>query len=63
MNNRQTLELVDGTSYFTEDDWQTIWRAEPGVAPVPVTDKLEADNVRYLALVQAGTHEEKKGPR
>lgn len=59
---RQTLELVGSSqTYYTDDDWQTVWKMHTDTRThhQQVTDKAEADRIRYLALVQAGTHEDK----
>lgn len=54
---RQTLELLDGRKYVTEDGWQTVWKLDDN--DLFVVTGNEASHIRYLALVQQGTHEDK----
>lgn len=49
---RDEVELVDGTLYFTADNWETVWCRREGVSQ-KVTDKEEADRARFLAIAQA----------
>jgi len=61
---REKVELLGGAIYWSDDDWATIWRhyrrpaGRYGVrhedVPQRVTDKHEADRVRYIAVVQYG---------
>jgi hypothetical protein len=51
---RQTVELVSYETFFSDDNWQTVWkRISPGHARV-VADKTEADRIRYIAVVKYG---------
>lgn len=53
-----SIEMVDGRVYSTDDNWQTIWlrrptRWRPGhMGPSQrITDKQEADLIRFIAVV------------
>lgn len=48
---RETLEMLDGRVYYSEDNWHTIWQA--GEKPRKVTDKGEADRIRFLVVAQS----------
>jgi len=53
---REEVELVNGTVYFSDDNWQTVfrqWRSNRHRWRI-VTDKQEADRARFLAIMQAG---------
>ena len=57
---RQTLEMLSLDMYWSEDHWVTVHKCRAfghyqGTGPSSlVTDKAEADRVRYLALIQSG---------
>jgi hypothetical protein len=51
---RETVELIGGEIYFSDDHWVTIWRQRRGTSHRVVRDKAEADRVRYVATVQHG---------
>lgn len=53
MSKREKVEMADGRVYFTEDNWQTVWRMRRGTSHRIVTDKEEADLVRYIAIAQS----------
>lgn len=53
---RETVELVDGSVYFSDDHWRTIDEdmfADQGGGSRRLKGK-EADRIRYIALVQHG---------
>jgi hypothetical protein len=52
---RETVELVTGEVFFSDDHWRTIWKLSLGGSGLsrPVTGKA-ADRIRYVALVQHG---------
>ena len=43
---RESIEMVDGRVFISDDNWQTIWVRK-------ITDKQEADLVRFLAVCQS----------
>lgn len=47
---RETLEMLDGRVFYSDDNWHTIWQA--GEKPRQLTDKGEADRIRFLAIAQ-----------
>lgn len=56
---RDTVEMVDGRVFISDDNWQTIWVRKPTKwkpghwSPCrKITDKQEADLVRFLAVAQ-----------
>lgn len=50
---RETLEMLDGRVFYSEDNWQTIFQVqEKGQAPRPIRSKGEADKIRYLVVAQ-----------
>lgn len=53
---RETVELVNHQTYFSDDNWETVWKISDsergGVSPV--TDKVEADRIRYIAVIKYG---------
>lgn len=53
---RETVEMLDGRKYFSDDNWQTIWQARGmpnGSSHRKILDKQEADLVRFLAVAQS----------
>ena len=50
---RDKVEMVDGRVYFSDDNWQTVWRQRRGTSHRIVTDKEEADFARFLAVSQS----------
>lgn len=57
---RETIEMVDGRVYISDDNWTTIWMRKPTgwkpghMSPAQkITDKAEADLVRFLAVAQS----------
>lgn len=44
--------MVDGRKYFSTDNWQTIWQEMPNGSPRKITDKQEADTIRFLVVYQ-----------
>jgi hypothetical protein len=53
-SKRETLEMVDGRVYYSDDNWATIYRARLGGlgGGIEITSKKEADKIRYLVLCQ-----------
>lgn len=56
----ETIEMIDGRVYLSDDNWQTIWLRKPTKwkpghwSPCQkITDKEEADLVRFLAVAQS----------
>ena len=52
--SREKVELVTGDVFFSDDGWATVWKEGRGPRNYRVTDKDEADRIRYIALVQHG---------
>jgi len=55
MSKRETVELIDGSVFVSDDHWVTVYRIPLGGRGglTPVVGK-RADEVRYIALVQHG---------
>jgi hypothetical protein len=54
---RETIELIDHTVYFSDDNWATVWHERGlGRSHRKVLDKAEADRVRFLAIMQTTSH-------
>jgi hypothetical protein len=52
--SRETVETIDHTVYFSDDNWATIFKRRPHRGTVwRVTSKAEADRVRFLAIAQS----------
>lgn len=52
---RETLEMVDGRRYFSDDNWQTIYQSRGmpnGSSHRRIIRKDEADKIRFLVMVQ-----------
>ncbi|MER8619212.1 hypothetical protein NKG99_20635 [Mesorhizobium sp. M1409] len=49
---RETVEMVDGRVYFSDDNWTTVHVIPPGGQPRRVTGKA-ADLARFLAVAQS----------
>jgi len=53
---RETVEMVDGRIYFSDDNWQTVQLSrgpgKPGTSSRLVTGQ-EADLARFLAVAQS----------
>jgi hypothetical protein len=54
MSKHETVELVTGETYCSDDHWRTIWWVTGGKARRVILDKAEADRIRYIATVQHG---------
>lgn len=50
---KETVEMVDGRLYASDDNWETVWLSRGGRNHRRVLDKQEADLVRYLAACQS----------
>lgn len=51
---REVLEMLDGRVFFSTDNWQTVWQSRGlGRSHRCVTDKQEADYVRFLVVAQS----------
>lgn len=53
---RETIEMLDGRKFFSEDNWQTIWQARGmpnGSSHRKIANKGEADRIRFLAVAQS----------
>lgn len=52
---RETVEMVDGRVYFSDDNWKTVWQSRDydGRSHRKVLDKDEADTVRFIAVAQS----------
>lgn len=50
---RQQVEMLDGRVFFSHDNWETVWRKTSPTHQRRVTDKEEADMVRFIAICQA----------
>jgi len=51
---RETLDMLDGRKFFSDDNWKTIWQARGmpnGSSHRKIIDKQEADKIRFLAVV------------
>lgn len=54
---RETLEMLDGRKFFSDDNLTTIWQARGdanGKSHRKMLDKEEADLIRFL-VIQQGT--------
>ena len=51
---RETIETVDGTQYWSDDNWQTIWWVTPKKQQVRKVTGQRADRVRFLAIHKYG---------
>lgn len=55
---RETVELVSGDTYWSDDHWVTVnqYQGRRGLSVMSrrVTDKAEADRIRFIATVQHG---------
>lgn len=56
----ETIEMVDGRVYSSDDNWQTIWLRKPTkwkpghMGPChKIIDKEEADLIRFIAVAQS----------
>jgi hypothetical protein len=49
---RDTVEMVDGRVYHSDDDWQTVYVTAPGGKPRRITGRA-ADLARFLAVAQS----------
>lgn len=47
----ETLHMVDGRIYMTPDNWETVYIKRGRMRLV--TDKEEADTVRFIAIAQS----------
>lgn len=51
---RDEVETIDGRVYFSDDNWQTVWKAHRTIGrttePRRVTDRQECDFARFLAI-------------
>lgn len=47
MTKRRFVRLADGTTYFSDDNWETVWRVRRGTSH-RIVSKEEADRVRFL---------------
>lgn len=53
---RETLEMLDGRVFFSDDNWATIWqrRGMPnGSSHRKIIKKDEADKIRFLVIAQS----------
>lgn len=50
---RETVEMVDGRVYFSDDGWETVWRVQRSgrMTRSRLADKDEADLARFLAMM------------
>ena len=51
-NGVETLEMLDGRLYYSDDNWQTVYLVRNGKTST-VRDKLAADRVRFLVVCQS----------
>lgn len=53
--SRETLEMLDGRVYYSDDNWTTIYRARFGGlgGGIEITSKKEADKIRFLVVAQS----------
>lgn len=58
MSNRETVEMLDGRVYSTDDSWQTVYLTLPGGKPKKVTGR-DADLARFLAVAQSNSGAER----
>ena len=55
---RETVETVDGRIYWSDDNWETVWRSERvhAVGTIHLIDHFvtgeEADYARFIAVLQ-----------
>jgi hypothetical protein len=49
---RETVEMIDGRVYFSDDNWQTVYLMRPGGKPRRISGK-DADLARFLAVAQS----------
>jgi hypothetical protein len=53
---RETLEMLDGRKYFSDDNWTTIWQSRGmpnGSSHRKIINKAEADKIRVLVIAQS----------
>lgn len=53
---RETLEMLDGRVYFSDDNWTTVWLRRGhanGSSHRKIINKQEADRVRFLVVAQS----------
>jgi len=53
---RETLEMLDGRKFFSDDNWATIWQARGmpnGSSHRKIINKKEADKIRFLVIAQS----------
>lgn len=62
--SRETVEMVDGRIYYSDDNWETVWKKRLGGlgGGRPAIGK-EADLARFLAVSQSSASPNWKGPR
>jgi hypothetical protein len=54
-NPRETIEMVDGSVYYSDDHWVTIYKvALGGQGGARKVTGSTADRVRYIAVLQHG---------
>ena len=53
--------MIDGRTYYSFDNWQTVWLSRGGYRS-RVTDRKEADLARFLAASQASASPNWKRP-
>lgn len=49
---RETVEMVDGRVFYSDDNWQTVYLIRPSGKTKLLTGK-EADLVRFIAVAQS----------
>lgn len=49
MSERQTVEMVDGRVYHSDDNWTTVYVTSPGGKPRKITGRA-ADLARFLHI-------------
>lgn len=51
-NGVETLEMLDGRLYYSDDNWQTIHLVRDGKVST-VRDKFATDRVRHIVVCQS----------
>jgi len=54
MSKRETVELIDGSVYYSDDHWRNIFKVVAGGSLGRQISGKRVDEIRYIALVQHG---------
>lgn len=53
LRQRETIEMLDGRVYFSDDNWQTVFRQRRDDSRHRVVTGKEADLARFIAVAQS----------